>query len=80
MSELSPLTADRPGESGALEAGIPAGVLSTWQGGASAGDAPCVITTSGAVSFTGGTATGRNIMKNAGLEEVLMELAVNHRC
>ena len=62
MSELSPLTADRLGEL-ALEAGIPAGVLNVVQGyGATAGDALVRHHDVRAVSFTGGTATGRNIM------------------
>mgnify|MGYP005942777677 CR=1 FL=1 len=74
MSELSPLTADRLGEL-ALEAGIPAGVLNVVQGyGASAGDALVRHHDVRAVSFTGGTATGRNIMKNAGLKKYSMEL------
>ncbi len=70
MSELSPLTADRLGEL-ALEAGIPAGVLNVVQGyGASAGDALVRHHDVRAVSFTGGTATGRNIMKKCRSEEV----------
>ena len=74
MSELSPLTADRLGEL-ALEAGIPAGVLNVVQGyGATAGDALVRHHDVRAVSFTGGTATGRNIMKNAGLKKYSMEL------
>lgn len=74
MSELSPLTADRTGEL-ALEAGIPAGVLNVVQGyGATAGDALVRHHDVRAVSFTGGTATGRNIMKNAGLKKYSMEL------
>ena len=74
MSELSPLTADRLGEL-ALEAGIPAGVFNVVQGyGATAGDALVRHHDVRAVSFTGGTATGRNIMKNAGLKKYSMEL------
>ncbi len=74
MSELTPLTADRLGEL-ALEAGIPAGVLNVVQGyGATAGDALVRHHDVRAVSFTGGTATGRNIMKNAGLKKYSMEL------
>ena len=62
---------DRLGEL-ALEAGIPAGVLNVVQGyGATAGDALVRHHDVRAVSFTGGTATGRNIMKNAGLKKVL---------
>ncbi|WP_276526464.1 5-carboxymethyl-2-hydroxymuconate semialdehyde dehydrogenase [Shigella sonnei] len=74
MSELSPLTADSLGEL-ALEADIPAGVLNVVQGyGATAGDALVRHHDVRAVSFTGGTATGRNIMKNAGLKKYSMEL------
>lgn len=74
MSELSPLSADRLGEL-ALEAGIPAGVLNVVQGyGAMAGDALVRHHDVRAISFTGGTATGRNIMKNAGLKKYSMEL------
>ncbi len=59
----------------ALEAGIPAGVLNVVQGyGATAGDALVRHHDVRAVSFTGGTATGRNIMKNAGLKKYSMEL------
>ncbi|MGR1788367.1 aldehyde dehydrogenase family protein, partial [Salmonella enterica] len=58
-----------------LEAGIPAGVLNVVQGyGATAGDALVRHHDVRAVSFTGGTATGRNIMKNAGLKKYSMEL------
>ena len=74
MSELSPLTADRPGEL-ALEAGIPAGVLNVVQGyGATAGDALVRHKDVRAVSFTGGTATGRRIIESAGLKKFSMEL------
>ncbi|MEQ4531462.1 MAG: 5-carboxymethyl-2-hydroxymuconate semialdehyde dehydrogenase [Mixta sp.] len=74
MSELSPLSADRLGEL-ALEAGIPAGVLNVVQGyGATAGDALVRHHDVRAVSFTGGTATGRKIMQNAGLKKFSMEL------
>ncbi len=80
MSELSPLTADRLGEL-ALEAGIPAGVLNVVQGyGATAGDALVRHHDVRAVSFTGGTATGRNIMKNAGLKNTRWSWAANRRC
>lgn len=74
MSELSPLTADRLGEL-ALEAGIPAGVLNVVQGyGNTAGEALVQHHDVRAVSFTGGTATGRRIMQNAGLKKYSMEL------
>ncbi|NIF22289.1 MULTISPECIES: 5-carboxymethyl-2-hydroxymuconate semialdehyde dehydrogenase [Pantoea] len=74
MSELSPLTADRLGEL-ALEAGIPAGVLNVVQGyGNTAGDALVRHHDVRAISFTGGTATGRKIMQTAGLKKYSMEL------
>ncbi|MGO2569516.1 MAG: aldehyde dehydrogenase family protein, partial [Serratia proteamaculans] len=72
MSELSPLTADRLGEL-ALEAGIPAGVLNVVQGyGSTAGDALVRHKDVRAVSFTGGTATGRRIIESAGLKKFSM--------
>ncbi|MFG1175527.1 5-carboxymethyl-2-hydroxymuconate semialdehyde dehydrogenase [Erwiniaceae bacterium CAU 1747] len=74
MSELSPLSADRLGQL-ALEAGIPPGVLNVVQGfGATAGDALVRHHDVRAVSFTGGTVTGRNIIRNAGLKKFSMEL------
>jgi len=74
MSELSPLTADQLGTL-ALEAGVPAGVLNVVQGyGASAGDALVRHPDVRAVSFTGGTATGKRIIERAGLKKFSMEL------
>ncbi|PXX40645.1 MULTISPECIES: 5-carboxymethyl-2-hydroxymuconate semialdehyde dehydrogenase [Burkholderia] len=74
MSELSPLTADQLGRL-ALEAGIPPGVLNVVQGyGASAGDALVRHPDVRAVSFTGGTVTGKRIMERAGLKKYSMEL------
>lgn len=74
MSELSPLTADQLGRL-ALEAGIPRGVLNVVQGdGAHAGDALVRHPDVRAVSFTGGTATGRRIIERAGLKKFSMEL------
>ncbi|PCE33430.1 5-carboxymethyl-2-hydroxymuconate semialdehyde dehydrogenase [Burkholderia ubonensis] len=74
MSELSPLTADQLGRL-ALEAGIPPGVLNVVQGyGATAGDALVRHPDVRAVSFTGGTATGKRIMERAGLKKYSMEL------
>ncbi|WDD91777.1 5-carboxymethyl-2-hydroxymuconate semialdehyde dehydrogenase [Burkholderia sp. FERM BP-3421] len=74
MSELSPLTADQLGRL-ALEAGIPAGVLNVVQGyGATAGDALVRHPDVRAVSFTGGTVTGKKIMERAGLKKYSMEL------
>lgn len=74
MSELSPLTADRLGEL-ALEAGIPPGVLNVVQGyGNTAGDSLVRHNDVRAISFTGGTTTGRRIMQSAGLKKYSMEL------
>ncbi|WP_020205586.1 5-carboxymethyl-2-hydroxymuconate semialdehyde dehydrogenase [Cupriavidus sp. WS] len=74
MSELSPLTANELGRL-ALEAGIPPGVLNVVQGyGAAAGEALVRHPDVRAISFTGGTATGRKIMQAAGLKKYSMEL------
>ena len=75
MSELSPLTADQLGLL-ALEAGIPPGVLNVVQGhGATAGDALVRHPGVRAISFTGGTVTGKKIMANAGgIKKFSMEL------
>ncbi|PAJ77061.1 5-carboxymethyl-2-hydroxymuconate semialdehyde dehydrogenase [Burkholderia ubonensis] len=74
MSELSPLTADQLGRF-ALEAGIPPGVLNVVQGyGATAGDALVRHPDVRAVSFTGGTVTGKKIIERAGLKKYSMEL------
>lgn len=74
MSELSPLTAYELGQL-ALEAGIPAGVLNVIQGyGATAGAALAQHHDVRAVSFTGGTSTGRQIMASAGIKKYSMEL------
>ncbi|MDT4837075.1 NAD/NADP-dependent betaine aldehyde dehydrogenase [compost metagenome] len=75
MSELSPLTADQLGML-ALEAGIPAGVLNVVQGyGATAGDALVRHPGVRAISFTGGTATGKKILASAGgVKKYSMEL------
>ncbi|MCK9509780.1 MAG: 5-carboxymethyl-2-hydroxymuconate semialdehyde dehydrogenase [Pigmentiphaga sp.] len=75
MSELSPLTADQLGRL-ALEAGIPPGVLNVVQGyGADAGDALVRHPDVRAISFTGGTVTGKKIMANAGgIKKFSMEL------
>lgn len=75
MSELSPLTADQLGLL-ALEAGIPPGVLNVVQGhGATAGDALVRHPGVRAISFTGGTVTGKKIMSSAGgIKKFSMEL------
>ncbi len=74
MSELSPLSAARLGEL-ALEAGIPAGVLNIVHGyGKEAGEPLVRHRDVRAVSFTGSTATGNRIVKEAGLKKFSMEL------
>lgn len=74
MSELSPLTAHELGRL-AMEAGIPAGVLNVVQGyGSTAGVALTANPDVRAISFTGGTATGRAIMAAAGIKKYSMEL------
>lgn len=74
MSELSPLTAARLGEL-ALEAGIPAGVLNLVHGyGKEAGEPLVRHRDVRAISFTGSTATGDRIVREAGLKKFSMEL------
>jgi 5-carboxymethyl-2-hydroxymuconic-semialdehyde dehydrogenase len=74
MSELSPLTAARLGEL-ALEAGIPPGVLNLVHGyGKDAGEPLVRHPDVRAISFTGSTATGNRIVKEAGLKKFSMEL------
>src|SRR6195952_2146514 len=74
MSELSPMTAARLGEL-ALEAGIPPGVLNLVHGtGRDAGEPLCAHPDVRAISFTGSTATGNRIVKEAGLKKFSMEL------
>ena len=74
MSELSPLSAARLGEL-ALEAGVPAGVLSIVHGyGAEAGEPLVAHPDVRAISFTGSTVTGNRIVKSAGLKKFSMEL------
>jgi 5-carboxymethyl-2-hydroxymuconic-semialdehyde dehydrogenase len=74
MSELSPLTAARLGEL-ALEAGVPAGVLNIVHGyGKEAGEPLERHPDVRAISFTGSTATGNRIVKEAGLKKFSMEL------
>jgi len=80
MSELSPLTAARLGEL-ALEAGIPPGVLNVVHGyGREAGEALCRHPDVRAISFTGSTATGDRIVRNAGLKKFSMELGGKSPC
>jgi 5-carboxymethyl-2-hydroxymuconic-semialdehyde dehydrogenase len=74
MSELSPMTASRLGEL-AMEAGIPAGVLNVVHGyGKDAGEPLVRHPDVRAISFTGSTATGNRIVKEAGLKKFSMEL------
>ena len=74
MSELSPMSAARLGEL-ALEAGIPAGVLNLVHGfGKQAGEPLVRHPDVRAISFTGSTATGNRIVKEAGLKKFSMEL------
>lgn len=74
MSELSPMTAARLGEL-ALEAGIPPGVLNIVHGyGKEAGEPLVRHPDVRAISFTGSTATGNRIVKEAGLKKFSMEL------
>ena len=73
-SELSPMTANRLGEL-ALEAGVPPGVLNIVQGNGREAGAPLVAHPDvRLVSFTGSTATGNAIVRNAGLKKYSMEL------
>ncbi|MDB5871386.1 MAG: hpaE, partial [Ramlibacter sp.] len=74
MSELSPLSAARLGEL-AVEAGIPPGVLNVVHGyGKEAGEPLVRHRDVRAISFTGSTATGNRIVKEAGLKKFSMEL------
>ena len=74
MSELSPLSISRFGEL-ATEAGLPKGVLNIVHGlGREAGEPLCAHPDVRAISFTGSTATGQRIVRNAGLKKFSMEL------
>ena len=74
MSELSPMSAARLGEL-ALEAGIPPGVLNLVHGdGKEAGEPLVRHPDVRAISFTGSTATGNRIVKEAGVKKFSMEL------
>lgn len=74
MSELSPLSIWRFGEL-ATEAGLPKGVLNIVHGdGKGAGEPLCAHPDVRAISFTGSTATGQRIVRNAGLKKFSMEL------
>jgi 5-carboxymethyl-2-hydroxymuconic-semialdehyde dehydrogenase len=74
MSELSPMSISRFGEL-ATEAGLPPGVLNIVHGfGKETGEPLCAHPDVRAISFTGSTATGQRIVKNAGLKKFSMEL------
>ncbi|WP_048438038.1 5-carboxymethyl-2-hydroxymuconate semialdehyde dehydrogenase [Caenimonas sp. SL110] len=74
MSELSPMSAARLGEL-AMEAGIPPGVLNIVHGyGKEAGEPLVKHPDVRAISFTGSTATGNRIVREAGLKKFSMEL------
>jgi 5-carboxymethyl-2-hydroxymuconic-semialdehyde dehydrogenase len=74
MSELSPMSISRFGEL-ATEAGLPKGVLNIVHGfGKEAGEPLCGHPDVRAISFTGSTATGQRIVRNAGLKKFSMEL------
>lgn len=74
MSELSPMTAAELGKL-TKEAGIPDGVFNVIQGyGSVAGDALVRHPDVRAISFTGGTVTGRKIVQNGGMKKYSMEL------
>lgn len=56
-------------------------MLNIVQGyGATAGDALVRHPDVRAISFTGGTATGKKIMQTAGLKKYSMELGASRRC
>ncbi|HUN92649.1 MAG TPA: 5-carboxymethyl-2-hydroxymuconate semialdehyde dehydrogenase [Burkholderiaceae bacterium] len=74
MSELSPMSIARFGEL-ATEAGLPPGVLNIVHGyGPAAGEPLCQHPDVRAISFTGSTATGDRIVRQAGLKKFSMEL------
>lgn len=74
VSELSPLTAHRLGEI-VTDVGLPPGVLNIVQGrGSVAGDALVIHGDVRVISFTGGTKTGEQITRRAGLKRLSMEL------
>lgn len=67
-SEVTPMTAYLLAKT-CIEVGLPAGVLNIVHGlGAKAGDAICREPGIKAISFTGGTATGRRIIEVAGTQ------------
>lgn len=74
VSELSPLTADKLGQI-VTDVGLPPGVLNIVHGqGSVTGDALVVNKDVRVISFTGGTKTGEQITRRAGLKRLSMEL------
>ena len=74
-AEQTPLTSLRLGEL-AIAAGVPAGVLNILTGGAETGKAMVCHLGIDKIAFTGSTAVGKEIMRNAagGLKRVTLEL------
>ena len=74
-AEQTPLTSLRLGEL-AIEAGVPAGVLNILTGGVETGKAMVCHLGIDKIAFTGSTAVGKEIMRNAagGLKRVTLEL------
>ena len=74
-AEQTPLTSLRLGEL-AIEAGVPAGVLNILTGGPDTGKAMVCHLGIDKIAFTGSTAVGKEIMRNAagGLKRVTLEL------
>src|SRR5437016_2507771 len=72
-AEQTPLTALRLGEL-ALEAGIPEGVVNILTGFGDTGDALIKHRQVDKIAFTGSTKVGLNIIRNAGIKRVTLEL------
>jgi acyl-CoA reductase-like NAD-dependent aldehyde dehydrogenase len=74
-AEQTPLTSLRLGEL-AIEAGVPAGVLNILTGGPETGKAMVCHLGIDKIAFTGSTAVGKEIMRNAaaGLKRITLEL------
>mmetsp|Transcript_42868 Transcript_42868/g.41197 ORF Transcript_42868/g.41197 Transcript_42868/m.41197 type:complete len:134 (-) Transcript_42868:633-1034(-) len=72
-AELTPLTSLKIAEL-ALEAGIPEGVLNVVNGDGETGNALVVHPDIDKIAFTGSTEVGLNILRNAGLKRVSLEL------
>lgn len=72
-AEQTPLTALRLGEL-ALEAGIPEGVVNILTGFGDTGEALVRHKLVDKIAFTGSTEVGFNIMRNAGIKRITLEL------